>query len=301
MKIVRDYICFFTFIAFSVLSISGPCLGNDDQETNIVAASKPIKAIELPLSHTQLEKKIVPLFLSAIFDKIIFSPPETIITVMQSSTSQHTKHNFFNRASTFYQNEGARAFYRGAFWPFITAAPTRIIVFGSYYFSQYQLDDVRPSVKYGASAIAASTFRSIITFPIDLVRTRRICKIDTPYNIKGTSRSFYPMLVRDLLTFAPTVGGTDYFFNQFPERKSPLAYLSVVSMLSFTTQIIGTPLDALKTRSMENQNLPLTKQVISLWQSRDIIYKTFWPRVLRNSTSVTISLGILHTLITLLD
>lgn len=255
------------------------------------------KTTYLRIAHT-IKKKSLPMVVSAITDRVIFHPMETIITLQQSKTyAPSFSEDFIKCTLKFYRQEGFTGLYKGFFWPTLTSIPNRFIVFGTYFSTKDLLRDESPFKRYLASGLVASLIKAIVSCPPEAYRTRKVCgiKVYPEYSLKILFRGLIPLSLKHVSGLTPTLGGTDYILYEFPEiRKQVLGPFFVSGVLSFLFQTIATPADALKTRVMEDYSNGILFHMQELWKDRTSIYKTFLPRAARSSAGAAVTLGVLH-------
>lgn len=251
-----------------------------------------------------LEQTIIdrtfPMVASAIVDRVIFHPIETVITLQQSKKyGLSLPPNFINCSMEFYRREGVFAFYRGFTWTTLFAIPNKFMVFGSYFLMKEILNENDSASKFFFSGICAALVKSIISCPSEVIRTQRICQLKIPINnsyFYYLFRGFIPLNIKNITSLAPTLGGTDYILYCYPELRyhhfgGPFI---VASMISFVFQFFATPADTLKTRMIENNTLRFQEHIHELWREKSILYRTFLPRALRSSFGAGINLGTFH-------
>lgn len=258
----------------------------------------------------RLEKVVVdkstPMVFSAIVDRVIFHPIETVITLQQSKKyGSSLPSNFIRCSIEFYRNEGPSAFYRGFTWPTLTSIPNRFMVFGTYFIIKETFNEFSPAQKFACSGIGAAIIKSIISCPSETIRTQKFCKVIIPRNYNYTYflfRGFIPLSIKYISALAPTLGGTDYILYLYPElRHNHMGPFLVASSVSFAFQFVATPADILKTRMMENYSNGLKYHITDVWNERSLMYRKFLPRALRSSARAGMNLGILHLCMSLLN
>jgi hypothetical protein len=193
-------------------------------------------------TRDELNKKTIPITVASLTDRLLFHPPETVITLQQSYVRESFKKiNFFQAVQRLYQSEGALGFYKGFFWPTASAIPTRYTVFGSYYAARRLLEDLPPYQRYLYSGVIAGLVKSIIQCPSEAERVRKVCNIKVENRLmpKNFFKGLFPLCLKHLFSVTPALGGSDVVFLHFNTVKEhPLGPFVTASSLSFMFQII---------------------------------------------------------------
>lgn len=247
----------------------------------------------------EFKSKVLPITVASLTDRVIFHPPETVITLQQSFLKESYKTvNFLEATKYLYKTEGVQGFYKGFFWPTATAVPTRLAVFGSFYATKSILEEIASEQRFIYSGIVAGLVKSLIQCPSEAERVRLTCGIEIKNKLspRNLFKGFIPLSLKHFFSVTPALAGTDIVLHNYGNLKqNPIFPFVLPLSISFMFQVIATPMDMLKTRVMEDYtSKSLTSHFSQLIKDRKMIYRTFWPIAIRSSAGSGIMIGMLH-------
>lgn len=245
-------------------------------------------------NHNELvTKNLIPVSVAAVADRVIFHPIETVITARQDKGERIPQiiRGMFSK--------GIKTFYPGYLPSIISSIPIRMSIYSTYLIvKEYGEKNTALSAMniMLAGGVLSGIAEALILCPSESYRTRQILNVTVKNQLhpRILYSGFLPLVFRTSLENSICLIGSDLLIERMSDEQKKSHYTPYVTGLisGAASQVIGGPIDVLKTRVMKTvgQNIGIVENAKALLNEQGF-FRSVGLRALRAGICNSMMLG----------
>ena len=245
-------------------------------------------------NHNELvTNNLIPVSVAAVTDRVIFHPMETVITARQDKGERIPKiiRGMFSK--------GIKTFYPGYLPSIISSIPIRMSIYSTYHIvKEYGEKNTALSAMniMLAGGVLSGIAEALILCPSESYRTRQILNVTVKnqFHPRTLYSGFLPLVFRTSLENSICLIGSDLLMERMNDEQKRSSYTPYVTGLisGAASQVIGGPIDVLKTRVMKTvgQNIGIVENAKALLNEQGF-FRSVGLRALRAGICNSMMLG----------